>query len=341
MPWIAYLFPHKFTHPNPAEPGELRWYSTIDGKEVERPNGEPFEHDGKTYTPRSRSFLFGSLDDNPYLKDTNYTSVLAGMPEPIRSQLLFGDFAADAKADPWQVIPTSWVQAAQRRWMEREEPDMPLSGVGVDLVRGGSDNFALSKRKGMWFSEVVKIPGVNVEDGPAAAGLVHHELEHEPHIGYINVDVVGIGSSGYDSLKAIPAYAKIVRPINAGAGSRYIVYTTVNGTREPLFAMRNVRAEYHWRLREALDPETGDDIALPPGNEIVADLCAAKYKLLAGSKTEPPKIQIEEKEEIKKRIGRSPDEGEAVMLANFHPEQGTTWDDVRDLGKTGIKSKWE
>ena len=318
MPWIAYLFPYKYTHPNPAKPGEFRYYATIKGEEVECESGEPFEHDGERIIPTSRTFFFGTLEDNPYYDD-QYIARLQSQPEPIRSQLLYGNFAAETKADPWQVIPTAWVKEAQRRWMEREEPDMPVSGVGVDLVRGGRDNFALSKRKGTWFAEIVKIPGVNVEDGPAAAGLVHNALKDEPHIGYINVDVVGVGSSGFDSLKAIPAYAAITNPINAGASSDYIVYTTVNGKELPLYAMSNIRAEYHWRLREALDPEHGDNIALPPGNELVADLCAARFKLLAGSKTEPPKVQIELKEKIKERIGRSPDEGEAVMLANLRP----------------------
>jgi len=217
---------------------------------------------------------------------------------------------------------------------------MPISGVGVDLVRGGKDFFALAKRKGTYYPEVKKIPGVDVEDGPAAAALVHGELEHEKHIGYINVDIVGVGSSGYDSLKAIPAYASIVQAVNAGAGSDYIVYTKGDDPK-PLFGMRNLRAEYHWRMREALDPEHGNDIALPPGNDIVADLCAARYKLLAGSKTSPPKIQIESKDDIKSRIGRSPDEGEAIMMANLEMEQGATWDDIQGLGKIErFTNKW-
>ena len=84
---------------------------------------------------------------------------------------------------------------------------------------------------------------------------------------------------------------------------------------QPLFRMKNQRSEMYWRFREALDPDNGTDIALPPGNELVADLCAAKYKVLAGGV-----IQIEEKAKIKERIGRSPDVGEAVMLA-YHEEQ--------------------
>jgi hypothetical protein len=333
LPWIAYLFPQKFEHPNPAEPGELRWYTTLDnGEEVERPNGEPFEQDGKTYRPMSRSFLFGTLEDNPHLYNTNYQAILSSMPEPLRSQLLYGDFAADSKADPWQVIPTAWVKEAQRRWMEREKPDMPCSGVGVDLVRGGKDFFALSKRYGTWFNETVKVPGANVDDGPTAAALVHAGLKDDTHIGYIHVDVIGVGSSGYDSLKAMPAYASITHPITAGATSNYIVYTTVNGRKLPVFSMANIRAEYHWKMREALDPEHGDDIALPPGNDLVRDLCAAKYEVLAGSKTNPPRIQIEKKDEIKKRLGHSPDEGEAVMMANLRPQRAAAV--VLSHGKT-------
>jgi hypothetical protein len=46
----------------------------------------------------------------------------------------------------------------------------------------------------------------------------------------------------------------------------------------------------------------------------VADLCAAKYKMLAGGV-----VQIEDKDAIKERIGRSPDVGEAIMMAFLQP----------------------
>lgn len=314
LPWIAYIFPQKFSHPNPAKPGELRWYTTIDGKEVERPNGEPFEHKGRTYRPQSRSFLFGEIEDNPHLIDTDYISNLAAQPEPIRSQLLLGDFAAEAKTDPNQVIPTAWVKAAQRRWLEMEKPDMPLSGVGVDVARGGSDKLVIARRYGNWFAEPVKVPGVNVEDGPAAANKVYQAIQDEEHIGYINVDVIGVGSSAYDSLKAM--YPGITNALNASNKSGYIAKSKTKPPR-PLFRMKNVRAEYYWRMREALDPESGNDIALPPDNELVVDLCAAKYKMLADGV-----IQIEAKDSIKDRIGRSPDVGEAIMFANMPHKKG-------------------
>lgn len=311
LPWLAYLFPNKFNHHNPAKPGELRWYATVDGKEAECKDGEPFEHNDEIIKPMSRTFIPAKLDDNPHLADTNYRSILQSLPEPLRSQMLHGDFTANASSNPWQVIPTAWVKLAQQRWMEREKPDMPCSSVGVDVARGGIDSLAISKRYGTWFDELIEVPGVNVEDGPAAAGMVFNALQSDNHIGEINVDIVGVGTSPFDSLKVM--YPGKVNGINAGAGSSYVV----RKEGKEVLKMINIRAEYHWRLREALDPEHGEDLALPPGSEIVADLCAARWKPMAGGV-----VQIEAKDDIKKRINRSPDKGEAIMLANYRQVRG-------------------
>ena len=310
-PWFAYLFPQHFTHPNPAAPGELRWYATVDGKEIECDDGSPFDHDGETIQPRSRTFIPARLEDNPHLADTNYRSMLQSLPEPLRSQLLYGNFAAKSQADPWQCIPTAWVKAAQSRWLEMEKPNRPLAGVGVDVARGGRDNLVIVKRYAQWFADPVKVPGVDVGDGPTAAGIVQRELANEAHIGAINIDVIGVGSSPYDSLTAM--YPGIAQAVNVSEGSTYAAMSKTVPPM-PLFRMKNLRAEMYWRFREALDPDGGDNLALPPGNELVADLCAARYKVLAGGV-----IQIEDKDGIKKRIGRSPDVGEAVMLAHYRP----------------------
>lgn len=317
LPWIAYLFPDEYDHPNPAKPGELRWFTTIDGEEIERPNGEPFEHEGNIIKPMSRTFIPGKLADNPHLADTNYAAVLQALPEPLRSQVLYGDFTAHKQADPYQVIPTAWVKAAQKRWMEAERPDTPLSGVGVDVARGGRDQLVVSKRYGLWFDELLVTPGVNVEDGPAAAGEIFKAVNDDNHIGYINIDVIGVGTSAYDSAKAM--WPNITNGVNVAEKS---VYTVKAENGQAIIKMKNKRAEMYWRMREALDPVHGDGLMLPPGNNIVADLCAAKYKWLAGGV-----VQIEEKKEIKKRIGRSPDEGEAIMLA--HLQQESKWRDIK------------
>jgi hypothetical protein len=126
-PWLDKM------HPNPAKPGELRWFASIDGKDTEVAGPEPFEHTDKlgqteTIKPRSRTFISARLDDNPYYRRSNYRSVLQGLPEPMRSALLNGDFAGAMEDDPWQVIPTAWVDAAMaqagehRRHRDRHRP---------------------------------------------------------------------------------------------------------------------------------------------------------------------------------------------------------------------------
>ena len=72
----------------------------------------------------------------------------------------------------------------------------------------------------------------------------------------------------------------------------------------------NLRAEWWWKLREALDPASGQDLAIPDDRELMVDLCTPRWKPSARG------IQIESKDEIKKRIGRSPDKGDSLVYAH-------------------------
>jgi hypothetical protein len=298
--WAAWL---DEKHPNPAKMGELRWYATIDGQEREFTTGEPIKTGRDMVYPRSRTFIPAKLDDNPfYSQDNRYRSVLQSLPEPLRSQLLYGDFKAAAVVDPWQVIPTEWVRKAQRRWMERERPKTPLTAIGIDPARGGKDNTSMAKRYDNWFDEITAWPGFVTVDGPQTAELVRMALGDEIP-GMTNIDVIGVGSSVYDSLKTI--YTGVY-PVNVAEGSDF-------RDRSGKLKMRNKRAEIYWRMREALDPDLGDEIALPPGNEILADLCVARYSVSTAG------VTIEDKDEIRKRIGRSPDKGESTLLAAYSP----------------------
>ena len=70
-----------------------------------------------------------------------------------------------------------------------------------------------------------------------------------------------------------------------------------------------------WNLRELLDPAGGHEIALPPDDQLTGDLTAPHWKM-----TSAGRVQVESKEEIRKRLGRSTDAGDAVAMA-FWEEQ--------------------
>lgn len=294
------------THHNPALPGELRWFATVDGQETERPDGEPFEHNGETIKPLSRTFYPAKLSDNPALANTSYEATLQSLPEPLRSQLLNGDFKAGIKDDPWQLIPTAWVKAAQERW----RPDgatVLMTCIGLDVAHGGEDQTVLAPRFGDWFGSLSKHPGRQTPNGASAAALAVALIQGSA---YINVDAIGYGASCQERLAedhGLPAYA-----VNVAEKSDF-------RDRSGKYRMVNKRAEMYWRLREALDPEGDTELALPRDPELLADLTAPKYEITTAG------IKVEAKADIKERLGgRSPDCGDAVALAML-PDMTGVW----------------
>ncbi len=120
-PWLDPL------HPNPAEPGEHRYFAMLSGEEREVDGPEPFTHDGELVTPKSRTFYPARVTDNPHLLNAGYVATLQGLPEPLRSQLLYGDFTVGLEDDAWQVIPTRWVLLAQERWKRTPRPSATIT----------------------------------------------------------------------------------------------------------------------------------------------------------------------------------------------------------------------
>lgn len=309
LPWLAYLHPDEFTYPKPAKPGELRWFATVEGEQVEVESGEPFEFGGKMIHPQSRTFIPAKLEDNPHLNETNYRSVLQSLPEPLRSQMLEGDFAAAVEPDEWQVIPTQWIKLAMQRTRDPGEKGVTLSGVSIDVARGGGNQTVISKRYGNRFPPLKVYPGQETPNGGAVAAKVVFEIGDEKPT-YINIDVIGIGSSAYDSLDPIYDQPQgLVQPINVAEGSNYV-------DKSGKFKMRNQRAEAYWRCREALDPVHGDDLILPDNTELLADLAAPRFFVTTAG------LQVEEKEKVKSRIGRSPDLGDSVVNHFLEKKRG-------------------
>lgn len=285
-------------HPNPARPGELRWFAVIDDKSVEVDGPEPIQHHGETIRPISRTFIPAYLSDNPFLRDTAYRMVLQGLPDELKQKFLDGKFNVKTPDNPWQVIPTGWVEAAQERWLQGQRPEVNLRCSGLDVSRGGDDDTVLARLYHEWF-ELNVWPGKAVPDGDVAAdNAINATMDDTPAPFF--VDVIGIGSSAYDSLKRRDGVRAI--PINVAEGSDEQDETGK-------FPFANLRSQLHWQFREALKPNSLNAIALPSDRRVKVDLCAGTYKITKSG------IQVESKEDIKKRLGFSPDYGDAILLA--------------------------
>ncbi|MGL5066066.1 MAG: hypothetical protein ACRC62_39350 [Microcoleus sp.] len=329
--WGPWLDKTHELYPYPA--GELIWYISANGEDRivqkggDRPAPMDVEIDGQieSVTPHSRTFIPASLSDNSYLAKTGYRSVLQALPEPLRSQMLHGKFDLDWDDDPWQVVPSQWVEAAFARWENSCPLKTPLSCLGVDVARGGKDQTIIAGRRGNWFDELKEYPGSTTPDGGAVAAQVAKHWEEGCGI---NIDAIGVGTSVYDILKN--TYPK-VQAIGGGEKSR-------KSDRSGKLAFFNKRSEIIWLLREALDPENGSHIALPRNSKLKSELCSARWSLVpptAGDESKKGRIKVESKEDIVKRIGRSPDRADAIayawanQLEEFVPIEYAI--DVRDI----------
>ena len=182
------------------------------------------------------------------------------------------------------LISLAVVEAAQQRWTA---PEGKLMAAGCDVARFGADEtvVAMIYEAGM----VAPLSVRRGQDLMATAGQLK-VLGAEK----LGVDDGGLGGGVTDRL----VEQKIaVVPVVAGSSA----------TDDSHFV--NLRAEMWWALREALK---AGDISLPDDRKLAADLTNVKFGYDSRGR-----VKLESKDEIRKRIGRSPDRGDALAIANW------------------------
>lgn len=320
-------------HPNPAKPGELRYFTTINGQDMECPNGDQFVmfkgealydfdpgdfRPEKIITPKSRTFIPSRVTDNYFYVRSGYIETLQSLPEPLRSQMLDGNFAAGIEDDPWQVIPTAWIDAAMARWAPRDAKG-EMDSIGTDIAAGGSDNMVIMQRHGSWFDQPIRIPGREIPQeraGPIAAG---HVIMARRDRAVVHADVIGWGLSCVNFLTENEVQ---VVPVNFASASD-------ERTHDRTLEFFNMRAQVIWRMREALDPANAAPVYLPPDPKLRADLASYRWELRSGG------IFIQSKEEQKKKLGRSPDDGDACCMANMATMKNEVFDEYMSNATSG------
>ncbi len=243
-------------------------------------------------------------------------------------QQVLGEFAAD---DENAVVPLSFVEGGMERWEAWRQAGRPatLADVGpkvdaearaeweargcpvaagdrsyaVDVATTGKDKTVIATRTGRHITKLDYTTGnttmvvvAKVQGVVGKAGLD----ERHP----IVVDATGVGSGVADRLAEL-GY-NVIRYTGAAA--------TKATSKDGKHGFTNVRSAAYWRLRELLDTEVPADeaIMIPPFSELTADLTTPTWTEVTGI---PPKYKVETKVDLVKRLGRSPDMGDAVAMA--------------------------
>jgi hypothetical protein len=250
-----------------------------------------------------------------------------GSNSPVYINRVLGDFST---TDSDGVIPLEWLEVAQERWDELQaagklEADL-LRAVSADVAtEDGVDKTIITTLHGTTLSRILSFPNV---DTMATTGHVKSIIDNARPGRFkplAVIDAIGVGTGVVDRLREQGI------KVDAFMGSSKAKYKDKTGE----LTFLNRRAEAWWALRDLLNPAFGTEIAIPSAEvspTLTGDLVAPKW-----DQTSTGHIKIEDKDDIRKRLGRSPDEGDAVTMAfNARIDRGTDILDAipKSLGKT-------
>lgn len=218
------------------------------------------------------------------------------------------------RASDLQLIPGDWVAEAMKREAVYGMDDALI--CGIDIARGGIDNNVIRFRRGMDARSIkpIKIPGSETRNTTVFIARVCTAVaEHKPDA--VFVDSTGVGGPVADQLRRLMPGVPII---------------DVNfASQAPDRHYANMRTYIWWKMREALRA----GLAIEDDADLETELTSPEYDHNASDQ-----IALEKKKDIKKRLGISPDDGDALALTFTFPVQRSQHNG--DHG-TGLKSDYD
>lgn len=246
-------------------------------------------------------------------------------PEDIFRIKVLGKFP---KVSEDSLIPEQWIESAQARWSEyvqkhgqNPQHKGPLK-LGVDVAGMGRDSSVFCPRYDSFVDVLQKINSGGKANHMEIAGKVKNILDTYPG-STAQIDTIGEGAGVYSRLEEQGYHGRAFSCKYSEAAKDDYENELTDITGQYKFA--NMRAWLFWAVRDWLDPKNNMNAMLPPGETLKEEAIEIKWKFQSNGK-----IIIEKKEDIKKRLGRSTDEFDA--LANtFYPITDYTPQDLEGV----------
>ena len=216
----------------------------------------------------------------------------AGMPESMIQQEFYCSFLSSTGDI---VIPFELIQGALRR-----DVQYAMSGrvAGMDVARYGDDKTSIVIRQG---GQIIHADFWSGNDLVQSAGKAVSLFDSKMY-DCIAIDTIGLGAGVYDMIKN---------------NSRNIPCVPVNVSESPTDSrFRKLRDELWWRAREWFEDKNCSiegSIPSEAKNLLLGDIQDIKYKY-----SPTGQIVIESKDDMKERLGFSPDLGDA-LCCTFAP----------------------
>lgn len=216
------------------------------------------------------------------------------------------------------LIPYEWIELANKRWQIYKEtgtkPNIP-ERLGIDVAGMGRDESCLCHRFGNFVENFEVHQSAGKADHMHVAGMCIPVLKRKGTLGFI--DTIGEGAGVYSRLLELGYRNAISCKYSEGASSLSDVTN--------IYTFATMKAYLYWCVRDWLNPKNDNKPCLPPDDKLMEEATEIKWKFQSNGS-----IIMEPKEDLEKRLGRSPDKFDS--LANtFYPMNAKSMIDHEQL----------
>jgi hypothetical protein len=230
-------------------------------------------------------FIQSLIDDNIYRESGSIEMLEMVENESLLQRLRYGNW--EYEDEPDQLIKFIWLE-------KNNKTEKGKQYLGVDVARYGDDFSTIAHLKGNKLESLKEFKGLDTVE---FADIVKISInDNNIDASNVGVDTVGLGAGVFDNLKR----------------DKLNCYEVISGSKPSLtykgYSFNNLRSMMWWIARDLIKEGKLDLRNIE--DKLSEDLTAPKYEIAANKL-----IKVESKKEIKKRIGRSTDYGDAFVYA--------------------------
>lgn len=218
-----------------------------------------------------------------------------GEDNPLYQSKVLGQFSEDSEH---QIVRTSDIAKCRLDpEVKYTLEDLTPVELGVD-VGGGGDETVIRERRGRMAGREWRAH----TDRPELLAPLVLKAILESGATAVKIDSIGVGFGVIGELRNL--YGK-------GVHGAAIVGVNVAEASSEVDKFQNLRAQLWWEVGRVLSERGGWDLSkMDNADATVAQLLEAQWFV-----NDRGKIQVEKKDELRKRLGRSPDNADALLLA--------------------------
>lgn len=256
--------------------------------------------------PKYRDFIPALVQDNPYIS-AHYIENLKKLDRVSKERLLYGNFEYDD--DPTRIFEYDDICSIFN--------NLPQTGnekfLSVDVARFGKDHTTICLWNGFHIKKIYDYAKTGVDE---VVGYIKElcTLEGIP-LSKVIIDEDGVGGGVVDFLKGAKGFVN---------NSSAIVHKRDERGQHKVLDYRNLKTQCYFKLAELVTKgkiSCYGDVPEAIKERIIEDLEQIKRK----DPDKEGKVVLVSKEEMKEKLGRSPDFGDAIMMRMFfevHKQKG-------------------